>query len=93
LGRSSETEAYAVTMAAPLVGGGWVAPNNYPQENGGGLSPTPVALLLSIALALAFRYEGREIPDEHVGVVLKDVMDDRGKRLDVNVQPLLATEF
>ena len=31
--------------------------------------------------------------DEHVGVVLKNVMDDKGKRLEINVRPVLATEF
>ena len=30
---------------------------------------------------------------EHIGVVLKDVMDGKGKRLEINVRPVLATEF
>ena len=31
--------------------------------------------------------------DEHLGVVLKDVMDGKGKRLGVNVRPVLAAEL
>ena len=30
---------------------------------------------------------------EHVGVVLKNVMDGKGKRLEINVRPVLAAEF
>ena len=44
----------------------------------------------SFALVLAFRHEGREMLNEHIRIVLKDVMDDRGKRLDVNVRPVSA---
>ena len=31
--------------------------------------------------------------NEHVGVVLKDVMDGKGKRLEINVRPVLATKL
>jgi hypothetical protein len=31
--------------------------------------------------------------NERVGVVLKNVMDGKGKRLEVNVCPVLATEL
>jgi hypothetical protein len=56
-----------------------------------GLSRTP-ALLFTHSLALAGRV-GREMLDEYVGVVLKDVMDGKGKRFEINVRPVLATEL
>jgi hypothetical protein len=31
--------------------------------------------------------------NEHVGVVLKNVMDGKGKRLEINVRPVFAAEF
>jgi hypothetical protein len=31
--------------------------------------------------------------NEHVGVVLKDVVNGKGKRLEINVRPVLAAEF
>jgi hypothetical protein len=68
-------------------------PKKIAQRNDGGLSQTPVALLRSLALALAFRDEGREMLDEHLGVVLKDVVDGKGKRLGRNVCPVLAAEL
>jgi hypothetical protein len=64
---------------------------HFPKENGGGLSQTP-ALLFMHSLALAGRV-GREMLHEHLGVVLKNVMDGKGKRLEINVRPVLATEF
>jgi hypothetical protein len=33
------------------------------------------------------------MPSEHVGVVLKDVVNGKGKRLEINVRPVLATEL
>jgi hypothetical protein len=73
-------------------GVGGLPQKNLPKGNGGGLSQTPVALLLSLPLALA-SHIGRELLNEHLGVVLKDVVDGKGKRLGINVRPVFAAEL
>jgi hypothetical protein len=40
-----------------------------------------------------WRRVGRELFNERLGVVLKGVMDGKGKRLEVNVCPVLAAEL
>lgn len=77
--------------AAPLLWGGWAAPKKIITKGNGGSHRTP-AFLLTHSLALAGR-EGREMPRERLGLVLKDAMDGKGKRLETNVRLVIAATF
>jgi hypothetical protein len=71
------------------AGLGWVgAPKTIIEETR--LSRAPVLPHDSLTLACNV---GRELGNERRGVVLKDVMDGKSKRLRVNVRPVLATEL
>jgi hypothetical protein len=82
---------YALITLIRPAGLGWVGrPQNHHRGDGGSHG-TP-ALLFTHSLALAGRV-GRETLHERVGIVLQDVMDGKGKRLEINVRPVLATEL
>jgi hypothetical protein len=91
VGERGGEDALEHLFLPPLLWGGWVAPTKITKEGNGGSRRTP-ALLFTHSLALA-RHVGREMLDEHLRVVLEDVMDGRGKRLEINVRPVLAAEF
>jgi hypothetical protein len=75
--------------AAPLLWGGWVAPQT-PQRKRRGSLTNPRRPPSSLA---RLHHVGREMLDKLVGIALQDVVDGKGKRLGRNVRPVLAAEL